>query len=775
MAYDKTMIPRNWHHTLLVFICTAVAVVVYNMSVHRIDLDSFEHFKHAVDYQTEIIERNLLWNFEQVSDLARLFTAIDNVTDKNFYGYFSMEDFKKHPSFYNFGWAPRVEYSKKTEFEYTARHEGILPDFYIFEKAGDKNIPVQAREDYFPFYYRKQEQEGDVRIKGFDIASNPMRRKAIEKARDTGGLAAAVIKLITDKGNKAIQIYMPVYNGDPTTIWDRRTNLKGFTFGTFRLKSIFEKSFTSETDITKYTLYKIVLQGLPKDEGLLYQNTPSSIVEMSKLDYVKAIEAAGLTIQVEAIPVVSYFRERRGWVPFSYAAATLVFTYLIGIFLIYRIKSVQLLKESHDKLLKHQTVLARHIKEQETIYSVLKASLSSDSLETHLNRKLDVILSHLSQSKGCIFLYNEALKVLQVAVHRGFSEGQLSFCSMVPLGKCLCGLAASTRETTFFPDCNDVRHTITYDGKIDQAYYCVPILSEDKHRLLGLINVHVEAGHKRNEAYEIFIKSISHIIAGVILRKQEMELIERDRTEGLTTLSAGIAHEINNPLSFIKGSVSSLAKNIGIVEHYIRHSESMTAGALSDEQITDLQEFKVHDKIHMIRNKINSTSKGVERIMEVVSGLKNFSCLNRAAEDDVDINKCIDTVLSLFENEKVAVVKEYTNLPLYGCETLAMNQCFYHILQNSYQAINNEGTIRIVTSLTGEKIQIKIEDDGIGMSEDAVKRAFTPFFTTKDVGSGKGLGLSIVDGIIKRHNGTINIESTVGRGTSVTIHLPTKS
>ncbi|MCG6551287.1 MAG: ATP-binding protein [Candidatus Magnetominusculus sp. LBB02] len=124
------------------------------------------------------------------------------------------------------------------------------------------------------------------------------------------------------------------------------------------------------------------------------------------------------------------------------------------------------------------------------------------------------------------------------------------------------------------------------------------------------------------------------------------------------------------------------------------------------------------------------------------------------------------------------VIKEYAELPLLACEPRAVNQCFYHILQNAFHAVaaaENDGVIRIMTSKTGiasELMQIVIEDNGTGMSEEAVRRAFVPFYTTKEVGLGKGLGLSIVDGIVKRHGGSVQLKSKQGSGTTVTIHLP---
>ncbi|KWT82792.1 ATP-binding protein [Candidatus Magnetominusculus xianensis] len=476
--------------------------------------------------------------------------------------------------------------------------------------------------------------------------------------------------------------------------------------------------------------------------------------------------------------------------------------YLIGAFLIHRTKSRQRLQESYNDvleqkallleqkallleqkalLLEQKAIVDKHVKEQETINSVLRLSLSSESLEVHLQRKLDVLLAHTQSSlvpRGCIFLYDEKLNVLQLAVQRGLSDAHIAACAVVPSGKCLCGLAASTKEIVFSSDCRDSRHTITYDAMPEHGQYCVPIVSTDKQtdRLLGVISIHVPSGYERNDADEVFFKNIASIIASVILRKQELQLIELDRTESLTTLAAGIAHEINNPLSFIKASVSSIQRNLSKVEQFIKQCGILQKPP-SDEELS--QQL---NSLSMMNTKIATSNKGIERIMEVVNGLRTFSRLNKSDVEEVDINKCIDEALSLCVDNRVTILKEYAQLPPYLCESRAINQCLYHILQNAFQAVQavkdigtQQPTIRIVTSQAGtegEIVQIKIEDNGIGMSEDAVKRAFVPFFTTKEVGSGKGLGLSMVEGIISRHNGTIKLESIEGEGTTVTISLP---
>ncbi|WP_157072808.1 two-component system sensor histidine kinase NtrB [Candidatus Magnetominusculus xianensis] len=264
------------------------------------------------------------------------------------------------------------------------------------------------------------------------------------------------------------------------------------------------------------------------------------------------------------------------------------------------------------------------------------------------------------------------------------------------------------------------------------------------------------------------------------LRKDEVKVLEMDRMAGLTTLSAGLAHEINNPLSIVKASVNFFSKTLGVFEHFIRYTMNMAASAspaeFIDAYMSLLDEFKIGDSISVMHRKINMSIRNIERIKEIVDSLKVFSRRDTADVDEVDINKCIDETLAITATGSVNVTREFSELPLYLCEPRSINQCFYQIISNAISAVKPDGNIHISTSQVsndnGEMIVVKINDDGVGMSEEVLKKAFIPFFTTREVGAGKGLGLSIAEGILTRHSGTINIESEAGKGTNVTVYLP---
>ncbi|MBF0458976.1 MAG: EAL domain-containing protein [Nitrospirae bacterium] len=196
--------------------------------------------------------------------------------------------------------------------------------------------------------------------------------------------------------------------------------------------------------------------------------------------------------------------------------------YLAGMLLLYRKRSKDMLMKSYNFLVGQKEEAEMHMREQEIIKSILNVSLLPDSLEVLLQKILTLILSNpwiSLQSKGCIFLTGWVAGELTIVVSHNFKDEQLAECSTLPYGKCLCGLAATTREIVFSQDSiKDDRHTVKYHDMASHGHYCVPIISGD--RLFGVFNVYLDRGHERQIGDDIFLNSIARAIAGVIMRKE---------------------------------------------------------------------------------------------------------------------------------------------------------------------------------------------------------------------------------------------------------------
>jgi len=187
-----------------------------------------------------------------------------------------------------------------------------------------------------------------------------------------------------------------------------------------------------------------------------------------------------------------------------------------------------------------------------------------------------------------------------------------------------------------------------------------------------------------------------------------------------------------------------------------------------DEKDTD---FMLEDIPDLLKDCI----EGVGRVSKIVTDMKHFAHPGTSEPKLTDINNSIETTLNVIWNDlkyKADVIKEYSDLPKIKCFPQQLNQVFMNILLNAVQAIEDKGTITIKTKTENDNIVISFTDTGTGIKPDNLSKIFDPFFTTKPVGKGTGLGLNVAYNIIKRHNGTINVKSTPGKGTAFTISLP---
>lgn len=271
------------------------------------------------------------------------------------------------------------------------------------------------------------------------------------------------------------------------------------------------------------------------------------------------------------------------------------------------------------------------------------------------------------------------------------------------------------------------------------------------------------------------------------LKEAEAQLVESEKMASLGQLTAGIAHEINNPINFVTSNVRPLRRDIEMIIEMLGRVEEISLDASMDtdakkRNIDTLKEDMDFDYLkEEITYLLNGITDGSNRTAEIVKGLRIFSRLD---EDDLkmaDINEGLDSTLVIVRNtlgSNIDIVKEYGNIPIIECYPGKLNQVFLNIITNGLQAINEKfkeekgGALVIKTQAVEGGVKIIIKDNGMGMDEATKKKVFEPFFTTKPVGEGTGLGMSIVYNTINKHNGKIEFDSVKGEGTEFIITLP---
>jgi signal transduction histidine kinase len=264
------------------------------------------------------------------------------------------------------------------------------------------------------------------------------------------------------------------------------------------------------------------------------------------------------------------------------------------------------------------------------------------------------------------------------------------------------------------------------------------------------------------------------------LKETQSQLIQSEKMASLGQLVAGVAHELNNPISFVYANMKELEIYIGAVEEILKtvleNSGKNDIESKIQEMTNSLQsKYDLNFIQNDIEGLIKESIEGSQRVKTVVENLRNFSRIDEGEFKAVDLHQGLDSTLMLLNNEiknRIQIHRNYGNLPKFECHPSHINQVFMNLLLNAVQAIEGKGNIWIETSCDNHFIYIKISDDGRGIPNEVQGKIFDPFFTTKPVGEGTGLGLSVSYGIIEKHKGSIQLESKAGEGTEFLITLP---
>jgi two-component system, NtrC family, sensor kinase len=272
------------------------------------------------------------------------------------------------------------------------------------------------------------------------------------------------------------------------------------------------------------------------------------------------------------------------------------------------------------------------------------------------------------------------------------------------------------------------------------------------------------------------------------LKLAQTQLVQSENLAALGLLTAGIAHELNNPLNFIAASVQGLKKTVAPVDELMALCQLLPQGATPDAVDRIASWSREHEPAELretINELVENACYGANRAAEIVTGLRVFTRLDEAEQKSANLQECLDAALMLLHSryrDRIRIERRYEALPPWLCQPGKLNQVFMNLLANAVDAIfakpgqRSDEVIRVATRLEEREGRfcavVEIADTGTGMSEEVKTRLFQPFFTTKDVGKGVGLGLAISHGIVRDHGGSIEVESEAGRGSLFRVVLP---
>ncbi len=270
------------------------------------------------------------------------------------------------------------------------------------------------------------------------------------------------------------------------------------------------------------------------------------------------------------------------------------------------------------------------------------------------------------------------------------------------------------------------------------------------------------------------------------LKESQVQLIHAEKMSSLGEMIAGISHEINTPLWYLMSNSSVIQELLDSVGELSDVAESMVEAALSGPEnnkslrsgLVDMHRMMksgIKEEIDEAKGLMQDSIDGLEELSTLAQGLKDFSRLDRAEQSAFNVNEGLDKALLIINNRlkgRISVHKYYGAVPTIYCAPSQLNQVFLNILTNAADAIDGLGDIVLQTREENGKVIISIGDTGAGIPADVLPRIRDPFFTTKEIGKGTGLGMSIVDQIVAAHKGELHIESKQGKGTTITIELP---
>ncbi|MEW6671632.1 MAG: CHASE domain-containing protein [Thermodesulfobacteriota bacterium] len=734
--------PKRWYRTYAMIIGVICLGLLLTLSayfvvrrVESLKLETEFHL-HAQEH-VDMLKRALEINFEALRSVGSFFNSTRNITREEFHA-LTKDMLTRNASFQAIEWIPRVEHNQRGYYERFARIEGFK-DFTITERRDTGEI-VRAgeRSEYYPVYYVAPHKGNEI-VLGYDLASNPVRWAALEKARDSGQMAVtARITLVQETGNQfGFLVVLPVYamQASLDTIEARREHLIGFVLGAYQVGRIVENAFKHSEGLVSY----IYDRSGPESESFLAAfparkgSGSNRTVHEDSIKISHSLEVADRQWEV----ICEFTPEFAGYIPMSVSsgvvAGGLLFTALLAVYFTTNIRRTIQIKNLAERLSKEaveRRQAGEALRASEEKYRNILENIEEGYYETDLSGNYTFCNDTMCKISGCSRDKFVGMNYRQFMTPETARNVYEVFNKVYRKGK---------------PSHNIEWETIRLDGSKRYLEISTSLIRNSQDRPIGFRGVVRDVTSRRIDQEE--------------KERLEAKLQQSQKMEAIGTLAGGIAHDFNNILTSIIGyadlSLIHAEKGSQLEEHI---KEVIRAG----KRATDL-----------VRQILAFSRQGVQELKPIMPSLvikEAIKLLRSATPTTIDVRQNIASD-SLIMGDQTRIHQVLMNLCTNAVHAMEASGGTLQI-DLSDVSLDESFTSQFTDLTPGNYLKLTVSDTGKGIDPDIIGSIFEPYFTTKEPGEGTGLGLSVVQGIIKDLKGEVTVASAPGRGSTFTVYLP---
>ena len=721
-------------------------------------------FERRADHAFQDIQDQIAGHLDAVHSIKGFYAGSATV-ERDEFSIFSRHMLPRHPGIQALSWLPRVPRQRRADFDSRARQEGLAEFGFTERDVDGRLVEVGERDEYFPVFFIEPLSSNEAAV-GFDVASHPERKRAMDAACDSGQqVATAPITLVQETADQAgFLVFDPIYDGDMSNAItaERRRALRGYVSGVFRAGDMVEAALRSEFQSD----YLLTIRDLRADldRRIIYSNderpSPHKGNEVSPLlvgfvGWSKTLSVGGRDWHVEFVPTAGFLAAQSNRHTWLVLASGRTFTGLLGTLLLVlagrAARVEELVAYRTEELSEANGELEQEVTRREQIEHAL-----SEAHEDLEQRVLERTAALKASESRYLDLYNNApdmfvsvdmatQRVIEcnqtLAAVTGFSRSEIIDRHVYDLyhPRCLDEVRRSFQSFLSTGKTEDLElPLLCADGSVVDVSLNVSAVRDDQGRLVCSRAILRDITAKKQ--------------AEARIQDQEAELAHVTRLSTMGELATGLAHEINQPLAAIAAYAEGAAIRI-------------RGGNIDEERLA-----QVVDRI----------SADAHRAGEIIRRLRTFIHKREPVRTQVDVNELVTDVAHFLavdtRRRGVAIGFDLADdLPrLYG-DAIEIQQVLLNLIRNGFDAMEaNEPVDRRLTVRTrvGEDatVEIDVVDRGHGISEGNESQLFVAFFTSKD--NGLGMGLAISQSIIESHGGRIWATSNIEGGATFHISLP---